>query len=182
MSAIYSPEEDSYLLKEVLEKKIPQLLQKNSHLRFLEVGVGSGIQLETALRLGIKPENIFGVDINPEAVNYCRKLGFYCIDSNLFSRIKNKFNLIIFNPPYLPTEKGEPEDSKLITTGGKTGSEVINQFLIQAKEYLSKDGKILLLVSSLTKNINWSGYKKKLLLKKKIFFEELRVYELVSTR
>ena len=178
MTSIYQPEEDSYLLEEVLEKELPKSIKKNPNLTFLEIGVGSGIQLMAASNSGIKKENILGVDINKEAVSHCKNLGFNCIESDLFSRVKGKFDLIIFNPPYLPEEKNEPEDSKLITTGGKTGSEVINKFLIQSKKYLKKDGKIFLLVSSLTKGTNWNNYSKKLVGKKKIFFEELKVYEL----
>ena len=178
MSSIYSPAEDSYLLEEVLETKLPKLIKKNLALTFLEIGVGSGIQLMAASNSGVKKENISGVDINLEAVKHCKNLGFNCIQSNLFSKVKGKFDLIIFNPPYLPEDKNEPKDSKLITTGGKKGSEVINKFLIESKKHLNKNGKIFLLVSSLTKEIRWNNYQKKLVGKKKIFFEELKVYEL----
>ena len=107
-------------------------------------------------------------------------MGFDCIYSDLFSNIKEKFDIIIFNPPYLPEDKNNKEDreSKLATTGGKKGSEIINRFLQQAKKHLTKDGKIFLLTSSLTKNINWLDYKKKLIAKKKLFFEELMVWEI----
>lgn len=178
MSLIYSPEKDSFLLKKVLIKKIPFLLKRNQNLKFLEMGIGSGILLDAAKISGIKKENIFGVDINFDAVKHCKNLGFNSVQSNLFEKIKGEYDLIIFNPPYLPLEFLEDEESKLITTGGKNGSEVINEFLIQSKKYLNKNGKIFLLVSSLTKKIDWNGFKKKLLIKEKIFFEELKVYEL----
>jgi len=177
-SSIYSPEKDSYLLTSVLEKQVPKILSKNRDITFLEIGCGSGIQLETAHKLGIKKKNIFAGDINPLAVKHCKKLGFNCIKSNLFKNIKGKFDIIIFNPPYLPEDKDEPEESKLATTGGKKGSEVINEFLKQAKKHLKKEGRIFLLTSNLTKGIKWQGLKKKLLAKEKIFFEELRVWEL----
>ena len=48
MKTIYIPEEDSYMLSEVLSKKIPNLLAQNPQLKFLEIGCGSGILLETA--------------------------------------------------------------------------------------------------------------------------------------
>tara|TARA_Y100000034_G_scaffold136933_1_gene217297 strand:- start:3724 stop:4257 length:534 start_codon:yes stop_codon:yes gene_type:complete len=174
MSEIYSPLDDSFLLSEVLKKQIPKLLTKN--LKFLEIGSGSGIQLETAKNLGVK--NIFSCDINPTAVKHCKRLGFNCVKSDLFNNIKGKFDLIIFNPPYLSEDKREPEDSKVSTTGGKTGSEIINRFLKQVKFHLNKNGKIILLISSLTKGVKFNDYKKKLLKKKKIFYEELFVWEL----
>lgn len=175
---IYQPAEDSFLLSEVLSYEIPKLIYKNSNLTFLEIGCGSGIQLETAFNSGIKKQNIFSCDINPEAVKHCKNLGFNCIKSNLFSNIKGKFDLVVFNPPYLPDDKLEDKYSKLATTGGKKGSEIINKFLNQAKSHLEKNGKIIILTSSLTKEINWLNYKKRILKKQKIFFEELSVWEL----
>ena len=171
---IYQPKEDSYLMAEVLKKQI-----KNTNAKFLEIGVGSGIQLQTLVELGVIKENIFGVDINKNAVMHCRKQGFNCLPSDLFNFVEGIYDVIIFNPPYLPLDKREPKDSQIATTGGKLGSEITNKFLKQAKEHLTQNGKIFLLTSSLTKNIDWLDYKKKLLAKKKIFMEELYVWELV---
>ena len=76
--------------------------------------------------------------------------GIETFRSDLFSNIKEKFDLIIFNPPYLPDDEREDDESKLVTTGGKNGDEIIIRFLKQAIEHLNKNGKILLLISSLT--------------------------------
>lgn len=179
MSLIYQPEEDSYLLEKVILQKIPRLLKANPKLKFLEIGIGLGIQLKAAEKAGIKKENIFGVDLNIDAINNCQSLGFKCMKSNLFENIKEKFDVIVFNPPYLPEDNNpEDEESKLITTGGKLGSEIPNEFLKQTKSHLKENGKIYLLISSLTKGINWQNYKKELIAEKKIFFEKLEVWEL----
>ncbi|MBT3404620.1 methyltransferase [archaeon] len=188
---IYQPAEDSYLLQETLSKQfakrdtlssankeIPNSLIKNANLKFLEIGIGSGIQLRTAKKLGLKNKNILGVDINLEAVKYCKKLNFFCKKSNLLEKVKGKFDFIIFNPPYLPEDKREPKESRIATTGGKLGGEIINQFLQQAKKHLEKNGKIFLLVSNLTKGIKWGNWKKKKIAEKKVFYETLKVYEL----
>jgi release factor glutamine methyltransferase len=178
MPSIYQPSEDSYLLSEILKQELPNLLEKNPDLRFLEIGAGSGIHLETAFTSGVKRENIFSGDINQKAVDHCSLLGFHCIHSDLFQKIGGKFDLIIFNPPYLPDDKNEPADSKLATTGGVKGSEIINEFLVQAKKHLKKDGKIFLIISSLTKDLRFTGYKKKEIGCEKMFFETLCVLEL----
>jgi release factor glutamine methyltransferase len=175
---IYQPAEDSFFLSEILKKIIPKLLNQNKNLKFLEIGCGSGIQLQIALEAGVKKENIFGTDINEEAIKHCKKLDFNCVQSNLFSALKGDYELIVFNPPYLPADKNEPLSSRTSTTGGKKGGEIINKFLAQAKKHLTKDGKIILLGSSLTKGIIFKGYNKKIIAEKNLFFEKLYVWEL----
>lgn len=178
MSDIYKPAEDSFLLSEVLKDRLPSLLRLNKDLTFLEIGAGSGIHLETTSKLGIKKDKILSCDIDTQAVDHCKILGFSCVKSDLFKNIKGQFDLIIFNPPYLATDKREPKDSRKATTGGKKGSEIINKFLKQATKHLNKDGKILLVTSSLTKDIDFGKYNKRQLGNEKLFFEELFVWEL----
>lgn len=178
MPKIYSPAEDSFLISFVIKKEMPKILVKSLNLKILEIGSGSGIQLKSLLDSGIKIQNIFACDINPNAVKHCKKLGFNCIQSNLFENITGKYDIILFNPPYLPEDKLEDKESRLATTGGKKGGELINKFLRQAKKHLVRGGKIFLLTSSLTKGINWKEYKKKIIAKQKLFFEELYVWEL----
>jgi len=180
-SEVYEPSDDSFLMSETLKKEIPKFLKDKENINALEVGCGEGIQLQTLYKTGIKKQNILSCDINPKAVEECKKQGFNSVVSDLFSGIKSKekFNIIVFNPPYLPEENSkEPEDSKIITTGGKKGGEVINRFLKQSKKHLKEKGIIFLLTSSLTKNIIWQGLNKELVNKKSLFFEKLYVWKL----
>ena len=176
---IYQPAEDSYLLSRVLKQQLPILLEENPNLLFLEIGAGSGIHLETAKSVGVKDGNIFSGDLDTRAVAHCTSLGFNCVQSDLFENIPGKFSVIVFNPPYLPQDSREPEDSQMATTGGEKGSEVINKFLEQAKRHLTENGKIFLITSSLAKDLNFAGYTKKLLGNEKLFMEELFVWELM---
>ena len=181
MSEIYEPEEDSFLMSETLSAELPRLLDKNPELKLLEIGCGSGINLSTALKAGVKINNILGTDVNNKAVKYCKSLGFNCIKSDLFSNVKGKYDVIVFNPPYLPYEKKEPKNSRLATSGGKKGGELIIKFLKGAKEHLTKSGKIFLITSSLSKSVDFNklGYKSKKIAKKNLFFEKLFLWELV---
>lgn len=174
MTEIYEPSDDSYFFAEFLKR----YLKKSKPQTYLDMGCGSGILAKTVSNF-FKKENILCVDINPSAVSANRLLGFKATRSNLFSKIqkKKKFDLITFNAPYLPEEKIEPDSSKLITTGGKRGDEISLKFLKQAKDHLTKDGRTLLLISSLTPMEKINKFKPKLVAKKKIFFEELRIYE-----
>ncbi|MGD9275650.1 MAG: methyltransferase [Candidatus Pacearchaeota archaeon] len=177
---IYQPQEDSYLMSRILKQRLPELLKQNPDLKFLEIGAGSGIHLETANNLGVKRENIFPVDVDTSSVDHCNVLGFNCIHSDLFENVKGKFNLIIFNPPYLPYDQKEPKESQISTTGGKKGNEIILRFLKDAKDYLKKNGRIFLITSDLAEQID---FKKLEFIEKEIgcenlFFERLCIWEL----
>lgn len=173
---IYSPAEDSYLLSNILSKFV-----KNKDIKALDMGSGSGIQGETLINLGIEQRNITLVDINSNAIKHLKKTfpQSKVIKSNLFSKVKGKFDLVIFNPPYLPEDKFDKEKD---TSGGKVGDETIIKFLKQLKKHLNNNGKCFLLTSSLTpmKNIKqeFKNYKTKIIAHKKLFFEELFVYEI----
>ncbi len=167
---IYEPSEDSFLIQ--------KYVKKYAKGKVLDIGTGSGILAETALK---KTKDVLAIDINEECVEHTRKKGINCIKSDLFENVKGKFDLIIFNPPYLPMDKNEPRDSQLSTTGGKKGYEIIERFLKKTKGHLEEKGKILLVCSSLTGNVEllFKKYRynfKKLETKKLPFFEELYVY------
>ncbi|MEK6871567.1 MAG: HemK2/MTQ2 family protein methyltransferase [Nanoarchaeota archaeon] len=158
---------------------------KNKTLKILDMGAGSGILAQTFQEHNYK--NILAVDINPEAVRHLKKLKIKAIQSDLFSNLqKKKFDIIVFNTPYLPEDKREPLDSKMQTTAGKKGYELILKFLEQAQNHLTKKGKILLLFSSLSKpsiilkKARELNYNYEIKGKKRLFFEELFVYELLK--
>ncbi|MFH1474164.1 MAG: HemK2/MTQ2 family protein methyltransferase [Candidatus Aenigmatarchaeota archaeon] len=136
MLNIYQPAEDSFLL----EKYVKKLARG----KVLDMGTGSGIQAKAALE---RTDSVTAVDINPEVIEHCKSIkNVEFIQSDLFSSVTGKFDTIIFNAPYLPEEG--PKDPAL--DGGKKGHETIERFLSQVKEFLSKDGIILLVFSSFT--------------------------------
>lgn len=141
------------------------------------MGTGSGILAKTALKF-LPAKNITTVDINPEAAKALQKEPFKVIKSDLFQNIKDKFDIIVFNAPYLPQDPREPIDSQLATTGGKNGDEISLEFLRQAKSHLTPTGKIFLLISSLTpQNKIKKFWPYKIVARKKIFMEELLILE-----
>jgi len=172
---IYEPREDSFLLEEQVKK-----YAKNKSV--LDIGSGSGIIAKATISSGAK--SVLATDVDKESIDHLRKIGLNVINSNLFDKVKGKFDLIVFNPPYLPENKKEDKASARATTGGKKGDEIILKFLKQAKQYLNKDGKIILLVSSLTPIDKIKNLLSKLslvyttLATKKLFFEALEVWEI----
>ena len=171
---IYQPAEDSFLLDEFLDKYL-----KNHKIEtYLDMGTGSGILSVTALKY-LEKKNVLAVDINPRAVKQLVDRGYYVIQSDFFEKIDGKFDLITFNAPYLPLDKREPLDSQVATTGGKRGDEASLRFLKQSRKHLNVGGKIFLLVSSLTPMDKLRKYKPKAVAKRRVFMEELIVYEII---
>ena len=181
---IYQPAEDSYLFASFLKKYLSTPLPNThyptptslSSIKMLDMGTGSGILSETASKF-LNKKNITPVDINPESVKLLKKKKYKAIKSDLFKNIKNKYDLITFNAPYLPQDKREPKNSQIATTGGERGDEISIKFLRQAKKHLNKNGKIFLLISSLTPTNRIKKYNPKIVARKKIFMEELFILE-----
>lgn len=175
---IYEPSEDSFLLSEQVKK-----YSKNK--KVLDIGTGSGLQAETAIEAGAK--SVLAADIDEESIKFTKQKKLKklkVIKSSLFQKVKGKFDLIIFNPPYLPLDKREDKESRKATTGGKNGDEIILKFLNDLLNHLNKGGVSLLLVSSLTPKNRILPLLKKLNLKNKIissqslFMETLEVWEI----
>ena len=139
---IYEPREDSFLLAEVLEKE----LKVKKYENILEIGCGSGLLSIIAARYS----KVTSVDINEKAVEITKKnmklnkVSLLVKKSDLFDNITGKFDLIVFNPPYLP-DNDNIKGSEIWSENG-----VINRFLKNVNKFLNKDGKILIVVSSLT--------------------------------
>jgi len=171
---LYLPDEDSHFFSETLKKF---LYKKNKKIEILDMGSGTGILAETCRKKGFK--NILTADIDKDSIKILKKKKFKVIKSNLFSKIKRKFDLIIFNPPYLPYNK---YDKNPDVSGGKKGFEIIVRFLAESKTHLKNKGVIMILFSSLSKprtilkKAKELGYKYKLLNKKNLFFEVLKIY------
>lgn len=141
---VYEPSEDSFLLAEVALSEI------KGYEKILEAGCGSG--LISAVIKANTEARIIGIDINPYAAKCTKENGIDVIRGDLLSCIKGQFDMIIFNPPYLPTADREREIGWLNVAldGGHNGRKVIYRFLNGAGRCLIRGGKILMLVSSLS--------------------------------
>ena len=145
---VYEPAEDSYLL---IDAALNEIAGSDRRLRIIEIGTGSGIV--TAAMMRDAPEHIYAAtDISPHAVACAKANRVPVIRADLFSGIRGRFDLIIFNSPYLPTAPDERVDGWLdhAWNGGDDGRAVINRFLGRAPTFLADSGSILLLLSSLT--------------------------------
>lgn len=115
----------------------------------LDLGTGTGIQ---GIFASEKASKVISVDINPAALE-CARLNVHhhhlenkmtIFESDLFSKINQKFDLIIFNPPFRwfkprdILERGELDENY----------STLNKFFNEVKNYLNENGRILLIFSS----------------------------------
>ncbi|MCW4023077.1 MAG: class I SAM-dependent methyltransferase [Candidatus Bathyarchaeota archaeon] len=147
---VYETAEDTILIAEKL------VVTKNDTV--LDLGTGCGILAIVSAKTA---KHVVAVDINPYAIKCAqknaktygvtRKIDF--LQGDLFQAIKNnqRFSLILFNSPYLPSEPGE-ENSWIgkAWAGGPDGRNVINRFITGVPDWLTEKGKVLLVQSSLS--------------------------------
>jgi len=147
---VYEPAEDAFLLAENLKVEENEVV--------LDVGTGCGI---FAVLVAKKAKKVVATDINPYAIKCAKKnakmngveekIEFRL--GNLFQPIRpdETFSLILFNAPYLPSEPYE-ERSWIgrAWAGGPSGRKVIDRFIKNAPKFLTVDGRILIVQSSLS--------------------------------
>ncbi len=147
---VYEPAEDSFLFAQNLAVKQGELV--------LDLGTGCGILGVVAAKGGA---SVVAVDINPYAICCAKKNaklngvgdGISFVRGDLFAALKQglRFDLVLFNAPYLPSEVGE-EDTWIGRSwaGGASGRVVVDCFISQVSGYLKSGGRVLLMQSTLT--------------------------------
>ncbi|WP_461461075.1 HemK2/MTQ2 family protein methyltransferase [Methanobrevibacter sp.] len=147
---VYIPAEDTFLLAENLEIKESDTV--------LEIGTGTGTVGLFASKL--TNGQITVTDINFDALELARvnfsKNNIENVEfvfGNLFDELENrKFDVILFNTPYLPTDEDDIIDDNLnyAFDGGADGRKIIDPFLYEVKNHLNKGGLVQLIQSSLS--------------------------------
>ncbi len=181
---VYEPAEDSFFFAENLNVKNGDLV--------LDLGTGCGILGILAAK---KTANVIAVDLNPYAVHCAEqnarlngvlgKIDF--IQADLFTALRYgvRFDLVLFNAPYLPS--GEDETESWIGrswAGGANGRRVVDRFISQVETYLNPRGRVMLMQSTLTgveetlRHFNRQNLEAHVLVKRRLpFFETLTLIE-----
>ncbi len=146
---VLSPRQET----EILVMEALKVINKNC--RVLDIGTGSGaIAITIAKESGAK---VHACDVSDFALDIAQKnaklLGANVefIKSDLYKNIKQKFDVIISNPPYIPTkdvleldEEVKNHDPILALDGGESGLNFYERIINEAPAHLSKNGKIFL--------------------------------------
>ncbi|KAG8954457.1 hypothetical protein FRC04_011784 [Tulasnella sp. 424] len=153
---VYEPAEDTFILLDALEQDADYL--KSLNPRFcLEIGSGSGCVLSfLGAVLGSTSALYVGTDINIRAAQATMRTGLQnkvstsalvtSLYEGLERRIEHQVDLLVFNPPYVPTFEDEAtmaQDGRDIAgawAGGADGMAITDQLLKNVDRMLSPSG------------------------------------------
>ena len=175
---VYIPSDDTFLLAENLEIKEGQSV--------LEIGTGSGL---VSMYASLLTDDVTATDINYNALELAEK-NFKLNNINtiklefgdLFEPVKDKkFDVILFNAPYLPTDSEDiiNDDLNYAFDGGLDGRKVIDRFINEVSNHLNDKGIVQIIQSSLSDNnrtldmFDRNGFIAEIAESEKFFFEEI---------
>lgn len=122
--------------------------------RVLEIGTGTGL---VAIHCAKHGGRVTATDVCSGALALTREnadsneVHLDLREGDLFDPVEGVFDVVIFNPPYLPTAPEDLIHSPLdrALDGGSDGTEVALRFIQQLPPHLAEDGRAYLVVSSL---------------------------------
>ncbi len=201
---VYPPSDDSFLLIDYFRgchnQEFFDGIEINQIKNVLDLGTGTGIiaiffQIIKSQHPLFNPK-IYASDIINEALECAKKNeqlnnfkdDITFIHSDLFKSfpksLKHSYNIIIFNPPYLPSSELVDQDEKMSIdhswNGGTRGYEVFLRFLKDVKDYMHPNGCSIYFISSSRVNldelhgiIKKNGFSNTVINKKHVFFEDI---------
>ncbi|KQC10042.1 MAG: hypothetical protein APR62_02230 [Smithella sp. SDB] len=130
----------------------------SNQIKILDIGTGSGA-IAIALADELPKTNITATDISEAALKLAQRnaenLGFKeriaFRQGDLFEPVNDTFDIIVCNPPYISTGDYETLSSgvknyepAIALLAGKDGTEFYERLIYQAKNYLEKNGWLLM--------------------------------------
>lgn len=111
------PRQDTEILVEEAEKRI-RMMKKNRQIRVLDMCTGSGC-IPISLKLRNPGIFIQAADISKDALKVAErndarwKTKIEFLQTDMFEKVKGRFDLITSNPPYIPTKVIEELDAEV---------------------------------------------------------------------
>jgi release factor glutamine methyltransferase len=149
------PRPETEQLTEILIRKIRE--RHLEHGKFLEIGTGAGI-ISIVLKKHFPDAEILATDISDEALSLAEenakklKTEVDFIESDLYEKVpKEKFDLIVANLPYVPTERLAFVSDQILDwepmiaiDAGNDGLKYIIPMIEQTAEFLNENGIVAL--------------------------------------
>jgi release factor glutamine methyltransferase len=190
---VYQPAEDSELLATAAREAVePTDL-------VLDVGTGAGYVAGAMAETGAR---VVANDLNPHACRQARErygpdgdfrdhrtLPVEVVRADLVDPFADgAFDVVAFNPPYLPTEEDRERDDWMAValSGGASGRAVIDRFLSSVGRVLAPDGTCLVLASTLAgvgavaERAGEAGFSAAVVREESFPFETLSVLKLIT--
>lgn len=143
---------------EILVEEAIKLLSNIENPRFCEVGVGSGC-ISVSILANVASATAVGVDISESALKVAQSNAEHhnvaerltLLESDVFSNVAGKFDLIASNPPYIPardidslqTEVRDHEPHSALD-GGADGLTIIKNLIFRSPVFLTRQGTLLI--------------------------------------
>lgn len=157
------PETEFWVQKAIGELKVIKL----SSYKVLDIFAGSGCGGISIMR-HIGHAKVTFADVDKNAIlqikinchiNVIDKKRYAIIQSDIFSKVKGKFDYVFANPPYIPVSRKNKiqrsvldYEPSLALFGGQDGLLYIRKFLASAKNFLNENGKIYMEFDFVQKN------------------------------
>lgn len=144
---VYPPAEDTELMLGALD-----LLGIGAGDTCCDVGTGSGV---LGLRMAARGARVVAVDVSPQAALLARAnarrngLGLHVVQGSLLAPVRGPFDVVTFNPPYLPVQGELRGALPKAWEGGAGGIAWARLFLAGVQRVLAPGGRALVLLSSL---------------------------------
>lgn len=153
LPTVYAPQHDS----RVLGQAVAENVSSRAQCRVLDLCAGTGFL--SLVALGAGADGVVAVDVS-RAAGICiaansrlRRVRIDVRIGDLFEPVRGeKFELIACNPPYVPAPSDIVPDkgARRNWDAGRDGRAVIDRICAESVDYLSSDGQILMVQSSLS--------------------------------
>ena len=144
------PRQDTELSIEVLL----DIIKNNKINNMLEIGCGTGI---VSITIDLESDiDVTGLDISPQAIKNTTinknkfNSNIKIIESDLFDKVNDKFDIIYSNPPYIKTKEIEnlqvevrEHEPRLALDGGEDGLVFYRKIVKESKDYLKENGFLI---------------------------------------
>ncbi len=195
--SVYFPREDSELAAHIVKMALANM---NDGVKILDMGCGTGYLGIAAMR-SPKVSSVCFADINPDAIecakmnvtrNNPRNVQTSFVVSDLFSNVSGKFDIVMFNAPYLPDPSKDEitmnKEHEIALSGGKDGIELSMRFIDGLSQHIEENSMVVLVGSTasnkdkLLNHITESGFGYSVEATRKFFFEEIFVLAIWKTK
>lgn len=156
------PQPDTEILVEQAIEKIQSI--EDAKIQILDLCTGSGAiaisiakQLQNTSQYMIEEYQIIATDISKKALEVAQKNAMHnqvqiqFLQSDMFHKLEGmEFDMIVSNPPYIVTKvidtlsKEVKQEPRIALDGGEDGLKFYRKILENSKEYLKKEGYVLL--------------------------------------